>query len=1183
MKSKSITAGQVFALVASMIVVLFSPVSLCAQESRGTITGKVMDVNKAAIPGVSVKITNVAQGISVSLQTNDDGFFQATYLLPGTYRIDVEGTGFKKYVRDGVVLQVNDILALDIPLEIGATEEIVTVTADAPALETSTGSMGQVVDERRVSELPIPHGQPFALMALSSGVAFTRDQRLDRPFEPTHGVGYSVDGTRANRSDITIDGVPATATANAGEITASFVPPADIVQEFKVQTATFDASQGNTEGGVTNLSIKSGTNDFHGTALWVKLAPKLFANDFFANANGIPLADFTYDRWGGTFSGPVRLPKIYNGRNRTFFLWGYEAIDEARPRNNGTPTVPTVKMRSGDFSELLDPRLNPQNLAVHPYQIFNPFTRVRLPDGRIQAEPFPGNIIPQNLINPIARAFVQQYLPNPLTAGSLNGQNNFQNPSLKENNKYWSHTVRIDHVLSDKQRIYVRGSAYNRDSNANNYFGNLATGGIEFYESRNVVFDHVYTFNPTTVMNTRYGYNRFVRLTDANRENHGFDLTTLGFPASYNNSIPENIRRFPRFDITGYQGTAVGGENRPMDTHSFNATVNKALNVHSLKFGMEFRAYRENASFIGNAQTGQFVFDSTWTRGPFNNSPSSPGSLGQSFAAFLLGLPSPSSFVARIANYAEQSTTWGFFAHDDWRFNNRLTLNLGLRYEVEGALTERFNRSVRDFDFDYVQPIEAQARANYARNPTMEVPVAQFNLRGGLRFAGVDGQPRALYETPKTNFMPRFGFAYKLTDKTVMRGGYGIFFGFLGQRRGDVIQTGFSSNTFFVPTLNNETFIATLSNPFPNGIQEPVGAALGPQTFLGQSVTFFNPDPQTPYMQRWQLGFQHELPGGMVAEASYVGNRGTHIEVTRNLNATPLQHLSRSPVRDQARINYLSALVPNPFFGLLPANSTLGSSSTIARERLLRPFPQFDTVTTTTNEGYSWYHSMQLRLDKRFSRGYTVGVSYTFSKFMEAVELLNAADPRPIEVIAAGDRPHRVSVSGIYELPFGKGRSFLSETNPIVSKIISGWQVTGIYAFQSGPPLEFGNIIFTGNLRDIPIPESQMTIQRRFNTDAGFVRAANAQLASNVRTFPLRFGFIRGDNVNNFDLSLIKNTQITERVRLQLRAEFLNAFNHPLFPNPVTDPTSANFGSISGASNQANYPRRTQLHVKVIF
>ena len=1190
-------ALQVLILAAAMIVSLF-PAAL-AQESRGTITGKITDGQKSVVQHATVTVTNIATGTSVTIKTNEDGFFRALYLFPGTYQVAVEAQNFKRAVRDGVALRVNDTLTLDMELEVGGLDQSVTVTGATPLLDSATSSQGGVVDSRIMAELPIAHGDPYKLMGLVPGVSYTRSQRLDRPYEPTHIVGYAIDGTRANRSDLTIDGTPSTATANAGEVISTFVPPQDIVQEFKVQTATFDAAFGNTEGGVTTLSIKQGGNSFHGTLSYGKMWPGWVANDFYGNASNIGRPSFYYNRFGGFASGPVWIPKVYKGTNKTFFLYGYEGIREARPRNNGTPTVPSEKMKRGDFSELLNPALNPTNAAVHPYQIFNPFTRVRLANGRIQSQPFANNIIPANLINPVARNIVDNYFPRPTTVGNLNGTQNFLRPELVERAIYGSHTIRIDHAVSDKHKIFGRTSWYDRNSDYNNYFNNIATGQEFQFISRQGMIDDVYIFNPTTVLNLRYGYNRFVRADQGNSGNIGLDLTTLGFPASYNNLISPEVRRFPRFDITGYQGTGVAGEFRPIDSHSFGATLNKTMNNHALKGGMELRVYRENIRVSAPTQTGQFNFDSTWTRGPLDNSVVSPGSIGQSFASFLLGLPAASSFVANPATYAEQSTTWGFFVHDDWKVHPKLTLNIGLRYEVEGPMTERFNRSVKGFDPNFVHPFETQAKAAFnasqstAANATPEV--TDFKVRGGLNFA-TEGD-RDLYSTPKRNFMPRLGFAYRIDDKTVLRMGYGIFFGFLGQRRGDVVQTGFSQNTPLNVSLDNGvTFIETLSNPFQGGILPAVGSALGPATNLGNTITFFDQHPLAPYMQRWELSFQREVGHKFVAEVSYIGNRGTHIEVARNLNATPNQFLSTSPTRDQARIDYLSKLVPNPFVGLMPvtASSTF-RATTIARERLLRPFPEFDAVNTTTSEGYSWYHSLQMRIEKRFSGGYLLGSSYTYSKFMEAVELLNGADPAPAEMISPDDRPHRFTLSGIYELPFGRGKALFGDANPVVSRIVGGWQIAGLYTYQSGPALgNWGNVIFNGELGNVKLPRSEQGVERWINT-TGFERDSAKQLGSNVRTFPFRFGFIRSDNISNFDLSLMKTTQITEKVNIQFRAEFLNAFNTPLLftggtaqfnfnpASPTSTPaTKGDFGSVL-AGTQENYARRIQFGLKLQF
>jgi carboxypeptidase family protein len=1208
MKPSASKSLQVLAVAVFAAVVLLAPAITTAQEARGTITGKVADSNKSVLAGVIVKVTNVAMGTTFTLKTNEEGFYQAPYLIPGTYQVTAEATGFKRFVRDGILLRVNDTIQIDIELEVGTLDQTVTVTADAPLLDTASASMGAVVDSRRVAELPIAHGEPFKLIGLAGGVSYTNDPRLDRPFEPTHVVGYAINGTRANRSDITIDGVPSTSTADGNQVIASFVPPQDLIQEFKVQTATFDAAFGNTEGGVTNLSIKSGTNSLHGTAYYTKMPGSLMANDYFGNRTNTPLPGFNYTRWGGTVGGPVLIPKLYNGKNKTFFMYGIEGIPEARPRNNGEPTIPSQAMRNGDFSELLNPALNPQNRAIHPYQLYNPFSGTRVSGNTVREpfrcdpvtkDPLPLNAqkrqaqtgdlcnkIPTSLINPVARNFVDGFLPLPTTTGALNGAGNLAQPDLTETIEYLSNTIRIDHVVNDKHRVFGRASWYNRDSNYNNYYRNDATGEWFLFKSRQGALDHVWLLSPTIVVNTRYGYNRFIRGTNSNPANRGFDLTSLGFPDYYNNLIGEDIRRFPRFDITGYQGTGIGGELRPTDTHAVISTVNHTVGSHSLKYGVEFRAYRETDKFFQNDMTGIFTFDDTRTRSSSASDARLSDQRGHSFAAFLMGLPA-SGVIQQRADYAEQSTTTGIFIQDDWKLNSRLTINVGLRYEVEGALTERYNKSVSGFDFTAAQAIQDQARANYAKNPTPEVPVDQFRVVGGLLFAGVNGADRGLYETPKKNFMPRFGFAYKLNDKTVARGGYGIFFGFLGQRRGDVNQLGFSTNTAMTPTLDSGiTFLETLSNPFQtnnqNALNQARGAADGTQTFLGQTISFFNQNPDSPYNQRWELSLQRELPGGWAAEVAYVGNRGTHIEVGRNLNVTPQRYLSP----DGSTGNYLTQEIPNPFAGLMPANANAALRATnIARQRLLRPFPQFDEVNTTTNEGYSWYHSLQVSMNKRFSKGYTLGANYTYSKFMQATEFLNQDDLRPHEIISDADRPHRFSLSGIYELPFGKGRALLADVNKAASYVISGWQISGVYQYQNGAPLGFGNLTFNGNIGDIALDGDEQTLDRWFNTD-GFVRVAPQ---NNLRTFPFRIANVRGDSINNVDLSVIKKTEIFENKNIEFRAEFLNAFNHPLFPNGngtatgiITTVTNASLGRIV-TSNQGNYARRIQMTVKFTF
>lgn len=1161
-----------------LVALLLSFEPLQAQETRGSIRGTVTDPNGAAVPGAVVKITDPARGTTISLTTNQEGLYQALYLVPGTYQIVVESDGFKRSVRDTVVLQINQALQADFALEVGGTQETVTVTSDLPDLNTENASLGQVIDSQRIANLPLIHGDPYKLIGLAPGVTHTGSQRLDRPFEPTHIVGYAIDGTRGNRSDLTIDGAPSTSTANANEVIASYVPPTDIVQEFKVQTATFDAQFGNTEGGVTSISIKSGTNAVNGS-LYYFAEPKTWgANDFFGNARGQERPDSKSDRFGGYISGPVYIPWLYKGTDKTFFLFGYEGIRDARPRFDAGegPWVPTADLAAGNFS-------------AYNVTIWDPLTRINTGTASSPVwtaqQSFAGNIIPADRISPVARA-VLEYWAKPKNPGLVG--NIFDSTLQEKTDPYDNYTFRIDQNITSRNRLFVRGSYYDRISAYNDYTGTAYSGVNFIFKARQGVIDDVHTFNSTTFLNVRYGYNRFIRGQDQEPDAQGFDLTQLGFSSGYNSLVSEQVRRFPRFDFTGGPlGNGMSNEFRPTTTHSGAAILNKIINTHAIKFGGELRIYREDNNFQSNDQTGQFIFNNTYTRQASNSSTADPNGL-QGYAAFLLGLPTTMQIVRR-SDYSEYSKTYGFFVHDDWKVNSKLSLNLGLRYEVETALVERNDKSVSGFDFDYTQPFQQTVIDRLTANPIDGVNASSFRTPGGLLFAGKDGGS-GLYNTPKNVFLPRFGIAYKLNDKTVLRAGFGLFAGFLGQRRGDVIQPGYTRTTVFpLNQLANGSPIPFSISNFPTiDIQEPIGNASGLQTGLGGGISFFNQNPNVSKQARYQVGIQRELPLGFVVEAVYVGNYGYDIEIARNINALPNQYLNTDNFRSAAMIannTFLGAGVPNPFRNLPGFEGTgFGSNATIARSQLLRPFPQFGDITSSVNDGKSWYHSAQLTLNKRFEKGFTYQLSYTWSKWLQATEYLNAGDELPTKMISDQDTPHRLSMSAIYELPFGKGKQFLSD-NGAVDRFVGGWQIQGVYQFQVGFPIRLGtNAFYNGG--DLSLPGDQRTTARWFNTNA-FTSVFNstATLAtpvSHLRTLPFFFSDLRRDNINNFDFSVIKNTRINERMQIQLRFEFVNIFNEPYFPAPLVNPTATNFGQIA-PSNQDNYARRGQFGIKFLF
>jgi hypothetical protein len=740
----------------------------------------------------------------------------------------------------------------------------------------------------------------------------------------------------------------------------AYSPPPGVVDEFKVQSATFDASSGFMGGAAINMSLKSGGNTPHGQVYYFMQNPVFTANKYFRLAAGKP--QFRLYRWGGNMSGPVVLPKLYNGRNRTFFMYGYEGIWSFDPSPWVVEAVPTAAMRTGDFSSLL--------ALGSRYQIYDPNSGQPAANGRTSRQPLPNNIIPANRISPLATKIAALW-DSPNQAGTVDGTNNYTKGKNAQDT-YWNHIVRIDHNVSEKQRFYVRTN-FTDLQRPENIRHNLAVGDNFYRYNKGFGFDDVYTISPRFFVNARYTLTRFITGYDTYQE--GFDLAGLGFSPTYINQINAVDPRYyklPNINVSGY--SSLGGVNPrnsvATDIHEASVNFTSILAAHSLRYGFAFRSYRRNNFNLGNS-AGNFNFGTNWTRGPLDTSAAAP--MGQSFAAFLYGLPgndgSPGNGNFTINDsYADQSNVPALFIQDDWKLSRKFTLSLGLRYERPTPVTERYNRSVRGFDAAVASPIQAQALANYARSPIPELPVSQFKALGGLTFAGVNGQPRELWKSDQNLIMPRIGFAYSVTPLTVLRGGYGIFFDALGVVVANVNQTGFTQSTDFVPSLDNGlTYAANLANPFPGGFLPPPGASGGLSTSLGQGITFFDPNTTSSYMQRWQLALQRQLVANTLIEISYVGNRGTRMQVTRDLNPTPAQYLSTSPVRDQATIDFLNAQVANPFYPLLPKTNL--ASLTVARSQLLKPYPQYSGVSSAQNVGYSWYHSLQVRTEKRFSGG----------------------------------------------------------------------------------------------------------------------------------------------------------------------------------------------------------------------
>jgi hypothetical protein len=1134
-----------------------------AQDPRGVIQGRVTDASASPLPNATVKITNTATGLTTTLTTNEGGDYRAPYLNPGFYKLEAEAQGFAKLIRSEIQVRTTEVITLDLEMKVGQVSESVEVKAETPLLNSADVSLGQVIDQRRIEELPLFAGNAMDLVHLAPGTVNGTNLRLRKaPFNSAPSQ-FGTNGTGNNNNDFTIDGV-VNVYSDGTAPRVAFSPPQTSIAEFKVQTSAFDASAGFSLGSNVNVTTKSGQNEIHGELHhWLRHS-KLDAPTIFQNRAGQKLPLYQDNRFGGSVGGPLSVPKLYSGKNRTFWFYAFEANLFGDPNvGSAVSTVPTAEMRRGDLSPLL--RLSANN------QVYDPTTTTAVAGGRFQRLPVPGNVIPASRLDPVAQRMLAAF-PAPNQAGTADFRNNFFIAG-KALETYWTNIGRVDHAFSENHRVFAR---FHRDywqEDKNRTFGPEFFNGVILNRvNRGAAFDDVLVLSPTLLLNFRYGLTQ--QEFPERRVSRGFDLASLGLAPSLVNSIDKSLATFPRLAVAPWS-TVSGWESQDGVTasliHNFNSTLTWNKGSHNLRFGFDWRNLRENRNRFGTSVSPDYNFNSTFTRGPLDTA--APPQVGGEIASFLLGVPGGSMWVND--SYAERNSIYGFYIQDDYKFSKKLTLNLGLRYEVESATTERYDRAVRNFDSTTANPVDARARVQYAASPIPELPVSQFRALGGLTFVNAGGNPRGYWNTQKSNFMPRFGLAYQFDTKTVLRAGFGIYRAPLGTLYTNTEPAGFSLATPIQASLDNGlTYVATTANPFPNGLTKPLRAAGGLMTNIGQAVNGFPDTRKNPYAQRWSFGFQRTLPGQFLVEASYVGNRSTRLNVLRNLNFTPAQFLSTSPVRDQNTINFLGANFPNPFRGTDPI-----FGANISRANLLRPFPHFGNVNIYEPIGYSWYHSLQMRLEKRMSRGFTTQLSYTWSKNMQATEMLNDQDPTPYEVISDLDRTHRVTASGIYELPFGKGRRWGSGWNPVVNGVLGGWQLNGAWQHQSGQPLGFGNAIFNGDLKNVVLPSDQRGVDAWFNLNAGFERNNALQLASNLRRFPIRFGGIRGPVQDRVDLGMIKNFQITERWRLQFRGETFNALNFANLANPNTGVTTGAFGTITGQDP----PRSWQFALKLTF
>lgn len=1119
--------------------------ALVAQEARGSITGTVVDQSGSAIPGATVISRNAGTNVETKTTTNDSGIYLFPFLNTGSYSISVSTSGFKTQVRDNIDLTSTRI-QLDFTLQIGDLVDRVTITAEAPLLETTNAIRSTVIDSKKVADLPLLGKNTYSLALFANGVLNINPQASvsNRPYDNGGMDALSINGGRAFTNEYLLDGAPNTNTERTRPGSLSFVPPPEATEEVRVVSNNYDAQYGRTGGGVISATLKSGTNEYHGALYEYHRNRILNANSFQANRQGQPRAPFLWNQPGATLHGPVILPKIYDGRNRTFFLFSWEGIYQNIPANP-FHTVPTEAQRAGDFSGL-------RQANGQPIVIYDPLTAEQVGNSLIR-QPFPNNRIPADRIDPVAQRLLA-YMPLPNTTPDAAGFQNYAPTSgLAQRERYNAYTVKGDQVLTENHRFSLSYVRNRRHQTGQDFGWPTPVMGPNIFQRYNQGANTQFTstLSPTLVLTSRFGFTRHIFGNEA--YGGGFDPTPLGFPQSLISQAQGLF--FPRIDFnanyTDFGGAGNSSENSV--NWYYNGSATKVVRTHTFKFGGEYRVLFNN---LPNYSFATFEFSSLWTRRDVNNA--DVGS-GNDFATFLLGNPTGGNSPFN-ASPAWGSRYYGLFVQDDWRIARRLTVNLGARWDYESPYSERFNR--QNTGFDLTSP------------SNLQVPGMQ--LRGGLQFASPDN--RLVTKRDLNNFQPRLGLAWQFREKTVLRAGYGLSYTPSFVVGGT---SGFSTTTPLVSSIDaNRTPYRRLSNPFPEGLLRPTGSASGLSTFAGQGFTYVHSDRTVPSIHQFSLGFQQALPWQILVDASYVGSRSYGLGVNKNINAISAESLALGTTA-------LNQVVPNPFAGLLPGTGLNGATTT--RRQLLRPYPQFTDITRSELPiGKGWYNSLQVQMQKRLSAGFHLLVNYTYSATMEAAGYLypQMRDDQLERVRTGEDLPHRVAVVGGYELPFPK------TTKGWKRALFGGWQVQGILLAMSGRQLGGVDAYPTGvnpfidstrrpdayyfNACTLTVAGVRQNCATPEQPAAWMIRPADT-----LRVTSSRWQNIREMRPPLLDSSLFKSFNPVEKMQVQLRFEAFNTFNTPWFGQATTDINNARFGRLG--ISQTNDQRNTQVALRITF
>jgi hypothetical protein len=1234
-------------LICALALVFLTGVSAFAQETRSTIFGVVRDQQGASVPNAAVVIRNVETGTTSRLTTNTTGYYEANLLLPGTYEVTVEASGFKKSVRKGLTLQVSSRLEVAADLEIGNVTDTVSVTGEAPLLETSSVTSGRVLDTRSLQDLPVQGNSALLLVKQTPGVQFGGVNNELGLHSNQGGSDYNVNSNVGGNS-WSMDGTP----LNANSRRTGYVPLADTIAEFKVETSNFDAAVGQTTGAVISMISKAGTNSLHGTGSWLHWQRRWNGSPFFvkqlyyrniaaaeAAGNSARAADLRSqdlqpsgrsNQYSGTVGGPVFLPKLYDGRNKLFWFFSYAKRQDIKTEEPNTinRTVPTLLQRQGDFSELL-------RADATRYQLYDPLS-VRVDPNRAGTwlrTPFSGNLIPMaRFLNPAYAAYVK-LLPTPNNAGAnAENRNNYVAVGTPFNWDYKVYQNRMDYNISDRHRAFFRWS-YNdfiEDRGDWTYESarGLHTNGLN-RTNTGATADWVWTPAASTILDFAASVNQF-REGDKITKPFEFSASGVGFPNYIDQFAPgRQILPFLDFSDNSYQDISRGGV--PVYTryrvHSYKTDITHIRGKHSIRGGLENRHYFRTGGGGGNV-SGNYELRNTYTRRTSDNLDNA-GLLGHEWASFVLGFPNAMR-ITRTDSYATHNPSLGIYVQDNYRLTSKLSLNLGFRIEWEQGPTERFNRIIGDFDPTLVLPISQGAKDAYARSPQPQLAASQFNVLGGSVYPGANGASRQVWPS-EWLFMPRLGVAYTINSKTVLRAGYGIYYDTLNVMNENLDQTNFSRTTS--TQITNDAGVNWLvadprngrppiTDPFPvraNGTRydEPTGSVLGAMAVAGRTFDHFGDQMRRARQQRWRLGFQRQLSNTLVVDASYTGSYSDRVNLDQPINALPAQYWNTTNVRNEASGTLMNAQVPNPlnisnFDSLRTSNplvyqdmTTQGrfTSPTIARNSLLRPFPHLgsDTDVRRSPVGAAKTHSIELSVDKRFSKGFNFFVGYTALRVRDKDTYLNEFDAEPTWRLSNDGRPHRLTGTTIYELPFGRGRKWLQ--GGVANAVAGGWQLGVTYEYQPGALSDWANLFYYGDINKIGI--ENRSLGQWFN-NAGCVlpgrkivpgdieiaagqpctqgfekRSASTPAAYQARVFPQRIQGLRSDMTNQWNANVQKNIDLKEGIRLQLRLDALNLQNRSQFNGPDLNPVNSTFGTILSQSAATN--RFIQVQARLTF